>query len=176
MRPTTQLGLLLHWACNAKRAHHAHYRMADVYQRRYRIVGVAVIAITLLSGSSLVADLHEVFQEAQRAVRLLTGLAVLLACALSATQTYLRFDMRSTDHRRSGASYAAVKRHLDQIITRAEDETVSDRVIDELRACLDELGRDSPQVADSVWSQAERVMPSLTFDDYQQERNDVQSP
>ncbi len=166
MQQKDQLELLRHWARNVKRAQFAHYRMADHYRRQYTAIGVAVTVITVATGSALLADLPSVLPSLTTPIRIVSGLLVLFASALSGLQTFLKLEERKALHAEAGAAYSAVKRHIDQLIADAKDKIIASSVLDDVRSHMDSLGSQSPQISDSVWTAALAEMPALDFKHY----------
>ncbi len=161
-----QLDLLLHWARNTKRAQYAHYRMADKHRRRYRLIGIMVTAITVICGSSVIADWSKYFPSVDFYIKMAIGLTVLVASALSGIQTFLKLDERAQLHKNTGATYSAVKRHIDQLIVSVKTNAVDADILNNIREKIDALGADSPQVDDRVWKLVLQTMPALEFDHY----------
>lgn len=168
---TDQLDLLLHWARNTKRAQHAHYRMAGIYRRRYRLIGITVTAITVICGSSVIADLSKYFPSVEIHIKMAIGLTVLFASALSGFQTFLKLDERAQLHKDTGAAYSAIKRHIDQLIVSVKTNAIDAEVLNNIREKMDALGADSPEVDDRVWKLVTQTMPILEFDHYQLDKH-----
>ena len=162
-----RLDLLLHWARNAKRAQFAHYRMANRYGRLYKINGVIVTIVAVVTGSSVIANFSKTFPNIETLITIVTGLLILLAGSLSGIQTFMKLEERSGLHRGAGASYSGLKRQLDQWIAIAKKEDINNSELDGMRTKFDELGVQSPQVSDSVWRKVLKDMPSLDFEHYQ---------
>lgn len=166
MNQQQQLDLLLHWARNAKRAQYAHYRMASRYRRQYTFTGVIITLITVVAGSSVLADLTNYFPGHETEIRLFIGLLILLASALSGIQTFLKLEKEASNHSKTGASYSAIKRHLDQLIATVKSAPIETHVLDTIRTQLDNLGSQLPQVPDKIWVAILKQMPALDFKDY----------
>lgn len=167
MNREQQIELLLHWARNAKRAQFAHYRMADLYTKRYRLIGLSITVITVISGSSVLADFSKQFPNLEEAIKLLIGLSVLLAGAMSGIQTFLRLDEVAAKHRSAGGSYSALKRHLDQVLAISKSKDIVESEFNELRTKFDDLGANTPQITDHVWNKVLLKMPSLEHSHYE---------
>lgn len=65
-----------------------HYNARDRYRRRHTRLGVAVVVITSIMGTSVFASLSE---NALLGARIITGVLVVVAAVLAGLQTFFNF-------------------------------------------------------------------------------------
>lgn len=141
--PENAQALLSGWMRRARDAQVRHYAMADRLSAYGRRLGLAVIGITALTGTSSFLSLatNAVAPE----LRVVVGLTSMGAAVLASLQTFLRYTERADLHRRAGARYGAVRRRLEAMHVR----DVSGRETAEMtavRAELDGIAQDAPPV------------------------------
>lgn len=110
--PDTRL-LVLEWLRRARNSQSRHYAMADRLANSGRYLGLGVIAITSLTGTS--AFLSLIATAVSPALRVIIGLTSISAAVLATLQTFLRYSERAELHRRAGAQYGAVRRRLEAL-------------------------------------------------------------
>ena len=93
--------LLLKWIRRARESQMSHYDMANFLGRRSRGLGVSVIAITSLIGTT--AFLSMIATGVSPWVRIVIGLVSVLASVMASLQTFLRYAERAEQHRAAGA-------------------------------------------------------------------------
>src|SRR5688500_6923373 len=84
--------LLGDWADRSAAAKRAHYRLVDRYRAQHHRLGIPVVMLSSLVGTSLFATLSE--PEISQTLRLLSGLVSIVAAVLAGFQTFLRFSER----------------------------------------------------------------------------------
>jgi hypothetical protein len=111
--PATPRELVFTWLRRARDSQMAHYEMADILSRRGRLIGVPVILITTLVGTSVFASVAA--ETIPVRAKLLVGVLSLLAAVLSGLQTFFKFSERAEKHRVFGARFGAVRRELEAL-------------------------------------------------------------
>ncbi|SPB17126.1 hypothetical protein NOV72_04330 [Caballeronia novacaledonica] len=145
--PRDTPALVLAWIRRARESQIRHYTMADRLTRCGRRLGLGVIGITAVTGTS--AFLSLVAAAVSPDVRVVIGMTSLSAAVLASLQTFLRYSERAELHRRAGAQYGAVRRRLEAI--HAADPSLHDpRVIDAVRDELDHIAQTAPHLPRSV--------------------------
>lgn len=166
MESNDQIGVLLHWLINAKRASSAHHFTANWYRAKYQVLGTLVILLTIIAGSSVLIDFSSLVRLPLTLINTLTGILIIFAGALSSIQTFMRFDEHATRHKDAGAAYNRIKRKIDIMIIQAKHETISIEELDKLKSELDSLGKFTPLVIDSIWKKALKMIPQRSNEDY----------
>jgi hypothetical protein len=141
--PKDAQALILEWIRRARDSQIRHYTLADQLTGRGRRLGLAVIGITAVTGTS--AFLSLVATAVSPQMRIVVGLTSLSAALLASLQTFLRYSERAEQHRRAGARYGAVRRRLEAI--HACDPWMHDtRDIETVRDELDYIAQNAPHV------------------------------
>ena len=151
--PQNERELVLAWIRRARESQMAHYEMANIFSARERWLGVPVILITTIIGTSVFASLsaQTVAPEAKIAV----GMFSVVAAVLSSLQTFFKYSERSEKHRAAGARFGAVRRKLEAIyaeISKSQEE----HFVATLREELDRLAEESPHVPVAVFEKIQK--------------------
>src|SRR5258706_2547939 len=88
----------------------AHYISAERFARKNYWLGIPVIGLTTLVGTSVFATLQK---QQQPWLQATVGFASVLAALLASLQTFLGYSQRAEKHRIAGAKYGAVGRELE---------------------------------------------------------------
>ena len=129
----------------------AHYLSAEHFSRKSYWLGIPVIALTAIVGTSVFATLQK---QPEPRLQIAVGLASVLAAVLASLQTFLGYSTRAEKHRVAGAKFGALGRELEAVL--ASSAEVSDELIAELRKRLDVLALESPNNPMSIYRQAEK--------------------
>jgi hypothetical protein len=127
------------WYERVSATQRAHYLSADHFARKSYWLGIPVIGLTTLVGTSVFATLQKT---PEPWLQITVGLASVLAAILASLQTFLGYSQRAEKHRVAGAKYGALGRELEAL--RASTKAESDEVIAELRKRLDAMALESP--------------------------------
>lgn len=153
--PQNERELVLAWLRRARESQMAHYEMANILSGRDRWMGVPVILITTIIGTSVFVSLTAV--AIAPAAKITVGLLSVLAAVLSGLQTFFKFSERSEKHRATAARFGAIRRKLEVIY--AEDTASEEKhYLHTLREELDHLAEDSPHVPVSVFERIQKNM------------------
>lgn len=120
--------------------------MANLLGKRNRGLGVSVIAITPVIGTT--AFLSMIATGVSPLVRIFVGLISVLASVMASLQTFLRYAERAEEHRAAGARYGAIRRRLEAIYARAPEARRGIRLRRDSRGTRSSRAR-SPECADS---------------------------
>jgi hypothetical protein len=141
--------VLADWYQRVAATQRAHYRSADHFSRKSYWLGIPVIVLSTLVGTSVFATLQK---QPGPELQIAVGLASVLAAVLASLQTFLGYSARAEKHRVAGAKYGGLGRELEAL--RASDRPVSDGVVTELRKRLDTLALESPNNPISIYRKA----------------------
>jgi hypothetical protein len=145
--------LLLKWIRRARESQMSHYDMANLLGKRNRGLGVSVIAITSVIGTT--AFLSMIATGVSPLVRIFIGLISVLASVMASLQTFLRYAERAEEHRAAGARYGAIRRRLEAIYARAPEARAAYDFV-EIREELDRLAQEVPNVPTAVFIKTQR--------------------
>ncbi|HEX9937739.1 MAG TPA: SLATT domain-containing protein [Longimicrobium sp.] len=135
----TQPTFLREWYDRVSHTQRAHYRSADHFGRKSYALGIPVIALSTLVGTSVFATLQK---QPSLWLQIAVGLASVVAAVLASLQTFLGWAARAEKHRIAGAKYGAVGRELEAMLESTN--TPTDEQIAKLREKLDTLALESP--------------------------------
>jgi uncharacterized membrane protein YbhN (UPF0104 family) len=144
--------LLEDWLFRIRKAQLAHIKTAVYFERVNLWLGVPVVILTTLVGTSVFATLQE---KAVTSIRIAAGVASVLAAIMAGLQTFLRYSERAERHRVSGGKYGTLRRELEQRLAfppANSDELAN--YIDSLRDRWDKLSEECPTAPNRIWDRA----------------------
>lgn len=145
--------LLDDWFSRLRESQFAHYEAAKAYERLNFFLGVPVVALSTLVGTTVFATLG---QSLSPIVQICVGLVSVAAAVLAGIQTFLRFAERAEKHRSVAAGYGATRREIEEI--RALGEDVSKDALAALRHRIDELAKEAPHVSKAIWMRTQKQL------------------
>ncbi len=144
-----------YYRVRAHRKARTHYLTAKRASHMHTTLGVPVVVISTIVGSTIFATLSE---EPAVGWKIATGMLSISAAVLAALQTFFKYSELAEKHRSTAAQYAAMKRRLDALHLRfAEPDVSRDGFLDAMEAIiqeLDQLEKDSPDAPDRFYDQA----------------------
>ncbi|MCZ2857241.1 SLATT domain-containing protein [Blastococcus sp. VKM Ac-2987] len=147
----------------ARRRDRAHYRMALRMDRQERLLGVPVILLSTIVGTTIFATLQD---EASAGWRIATGSLSVMAAALAALQTFFNFGGEAQRHAAAASGYARAWRHMWLFETRYKDGRRSrDAALEEFASLLgeiDELEEHAPRISTKVWQKVKAEQAAET--------------
>ncbi len=151
MNSEHRIRILERWRRNCLRSSTGNYRASTKFSKRNFFLGVPTIVLTTLAGSSLFATLQEGIDPR---LQLLAGFVTLAAAVLSALQTFMGSAERAGKHNTAAAEFNSVKRRIDFLIAQnADGHDLDDAIIEDIRASMDTLSRETPALPESLWEQ-----------------------
>lgn len=146
--PENTRELVLAWLRRARESQMTHYEMANIFSLRERWLGVPVIFLTSVIGTSVFASLAT--QVIDHRAKILVGMLSVVAAVLSSLQTFFKYSERSEKHRSCAAKFASIRRELETIYAE-NSVTTERRYIDTLRDRLDSLADEAPHVPAGIF-------------------------
>ncbi len=144
--------LLVDWLFRIRKAQLAHIKTAVYFERLNLWLGVPVVILTTLVGTSVFASLQK---EASTSIRVAAGVASLLAAIMAGLHTFLRYSERADRHRISGGKYGTLRRELEQKLAFPPSDSDELRgYVDSLRERWDKLSEDCPTAPNRIWKNA----------------------
>ena len=146
------LKLLEDWDNRAAASSDAHYALAGRLAGRNIQLGVPVVVLTTIIGTSVFATLQK---EVGTGFRIAIGVVSVLAAVLASVQTFLRFAERSAQHRAAAENWAAIRReiaqkralHPEYVAARGDPQ----KYLDGLRRRFDQVSAQSPEMGEKTW-------------------------
>jgi hypothetical protein len=144
--------LLVRWLKRARENQFQHWESARYYENANYLLGIPVVVLS-----------SAVFQ-----TQIAVGAISVLAAILASLQTFLHFSERAERHRGVAASYAAVRRRIEVLLSLPLQLRGSAAdVVGDIEKQLDGLSERAPNVPRRIWkkmAQAEPLFPNfLTY-------------
>lgn len=140
--------LLENWLRRARECQFGHYAAATVLARRNYWLGIPVVILTSLVGTSVFVTLQH---EVDIRIKVATGLLSVLAAVLASLQTFLRTSEKAEKHRSSGALYGALAREIEQELNFPSKQGEQTEFLNGLRTQMDALAKEAPEIPAYVW-------------------------
>ena len=140
--PDNPSELLLAWIRRARESQFTHYVQATRFRRADLWLGVPVIAITALVGTSVFSSVAN--DQEPATAKIVLGLFSVLAAILSSLQTFMKLSERSDLHRSFGARYGDVRRKLEQAYAQRGTLAISNETLQLLNEELTEIATEAP--------------------------------
>jgi hypothetical protein len=146
--------LLTRWLKRARESLFSHYTAAENCAKLNRRLGIPVLILTTIVGTSVFASLQ---QKVDPILQILVGLISVAAAILSGLQTFLGFAERAEKHRMTAARYSALRREIEFLLTFENNTKLHDpEHLDALRIKIDKLGEEAPSITSKIWDEAGR--------------------
>lgn len=145
--------LVLAWLRRARESQMAHYEMANILALRERWLGVPVILITTIIGTSVFASLTATAIAPE--AKIIVGLLSVLAAVMSGLQTFFKYSERAEKHRSTAARFGAIRRKLEAIYAE-EREIQEPHYVSSMREELDRLGEEAPHIPVAVFEKIKK--------------------
>jgi hypothetical protein len=135
--------LLEDWHERVTVAQFGHQRQAEGTRTKSIMLGLPVVILTTLVGTSAFATLNEATSTRAKVV---VGSFSILAAVLASMQTFLGYSQVAERHRIAASRYANARRAIEIALTRHDASAV-----DGIRSEMDKVGGASPQIGGKVW-------------------------
>ena len=140
--------LVQEWFRRARQNQRMHYRCADHFSHKNRLLGIPAIVISAIVGSAVFASIEF---EASGTTKIIFGLLSVLAAVLVSLQTFLSYSERAERHRVTSARYASVRRQLELLAAVSDlSSPESTRKLSAVQQALDACVDAAPQVQHSI--------------------------
>ncbi|MBZ5611884.1 MAG: SLATT domain-containing protein [Acidobacteriia bacterium] len=151
--------LLEKWRQRVRTNQRVHYSRAEQLHRYNVLLGIPVVVLSALVGTSIFATLK---QDIIFWARMAVGITSLLTAVIAGLQTFFKFSERASQHHAVAASYGAINRAIEaaQALPPTSAEETKE-LISELRKRMDELPKQAPAIPDRMWNS---IRPHLTPD------------
>ncbi len=147
------------WHRRVAAAEHGHRLMADRLRRRHLLLGIPVVILTTLIGTSAFASISRANSDQIRflgvdpdVVLAIVGTIGVLAAVLSSLQTFLRYATRAEGHRIAALRYESLRRDMaTKLALPREARGQPDRDLDSVRQRMDRYAKESPTIGERQW-------------------------
>jgi len=148
------------WLRRVAAAESGHRRMSGQMWNRYLALGIPVVVLTTIVGTSVFASLTtngDGDPATSIKVRVIVGTVSLLAAVLSSLQTFLRYSVRSEGHRVAAMRYEALRRDMTKTLALPPGPRGDPvRELDSVRQRLDRYAKESPTIGERRWRALEK--------------------
>jgi hypothetical protein len=146
------------WLRRVAAAETGHRVMSDRMRRRYLGLGVPVVVLTTIIGTSAFASLQKTAVPTW--VRVAVGSVSIVAAVLSSLQTFLRYGMRSEGHRIAAIRYETLRRDMAKTLALHADARGDPvKELDSVRLRMDRYAKESPTIGERHWER--RLAPEF---------------
>ncbi|QSX73998.1 SLATT domain-containing protein [Lysobacter arenosi] len=144
--------LLTNWLKGLRLAHIAHAQASSSDSWRHKVLGIPVVILTTIVGTTVFSNLGEVPSET---LKIATGLLSIGAVVLSSLQTFLSYATSAERHRTVALKYGALRRELEQFLDDPpESKDAWTATVEEFRTRWDAVDQEAPAVRQGVWRNA----------------------
>jgi hypothetical protein len=102
--------VLAHWFTRARIAQKTHLRTAEKLMRLNKKLGIPVVVLTTIVGTTVFASLGTNSQNSL--IQILVGLTSISAATLASLQTFFNFSEKSEQHRIASNRFAKIKHDI----------------------------------------------------------------
>jgi len=145
----SERAILQQWMGSLDLAQNAHYTTATHYEKRHYQIGVPVVVMSTVVGTTVLTTLSGPHQGS--VVGILTAVVSISAAVLSAIQTFFGYSVRAERHRSAAGQFGILKRKVERLLNFPTDEREFKRLVLELVRTWDELSKASPVVPQAIW-------------------------
>lgn len=147
------------WLRRVAAAEHGHRLLADRMGRRNLLLGIPVVILTTLVGTSAFASLSNASSDSigtmgvdSDVVLVIVGTISVLAAVMSSLQTFLRYATRAEGHRIAALRYETLRRDMAKTLALPrEARGQPDRQLDSVRTRMDRYAKESPSIGERQW-------------------------
>jgi hypothetical protein len=146
--------LLARWRNRARLNQDQHWEATKYFQQLHYLVGVPVVALSAIVGTTVFATLQK---QVGLRIQLVVGGISLLAAVLAGLQTFLGFSARAEQHKSVASAYGAVRRRLETLVTLPVElrGNLADTV-KQIELELDNLAKAAPTVPNSIYRSVQK--------------------
>ena len=147
------------WLRRVAAAEHGHRLMADRLRRRHLLIGIPVVVLTTLVGTSAFVSISKAQGNSIQGLEIdadivlvVVGTISVLAAVLSGLQTFLRYATRAEGHRIAALRYETLRRDMaTKLALPREARGQPDRDLDTARQRMDRYAKESPTIGERQW-------------------------
>ena len=151
-RPETE-ALLQNWHDRVYAAQSAYYLEATRYKRLHYLLGIAVVILSTIVGSSAFADKDGGFS----LPTVMIGVIGSLAAILAGLQTFLKLGESAALHGVAADWYASIRREIEELQALPRHLRGNVRAtLDALRQNMNKAGQNAPHLNEHLWARMAR--------------------
>lgn len=143
--------LYARWHRRVAAAEEGHHRLSDRYSHRYIWLGLPVVILSTVVGTSAFASLAE--QKLPVWGKLAVGGVGILAAVLASAQTFFGFAQRAERHRVAAIRYGTLRRGMARRLALPNHARGdADEELKTAGVRMDKYGKESPQISERMWN------------------------
>lgn len=143
--------LFVSWHRRVAAVEKGHHQMSDRFGRRYIWLGLPVVVLSTVVGTSAFASLQD---EGGLSVwvKLAVGGTGILAAALSSAQTFFGYAQRAERHRIAAVRYESLRRDMaHQLALPQESRPDAHQALNSVRTRMEKYAKESPPIPQRHW-------------------------
>ena len=151
-----EVELLKKWHGAIRVCHKAHIRSAAFMNRRNRLLGILVVVLTAIVGTSVFATLDS---SPRTEAKILVGILSVTAAVLGGLQTFLNYGEKEVAHKEAAQKYGSLRREIEEFL--AQSLTITSPPADfvtQIRTRWDQIDSDTPSLSQRLY---DRVAKSI---------------
>jgi hypothetical protein len=130
-----------------------HHRMADKLNRRQIFLGLPVVILSTLVGTTAFASLQKA-EHIDTWIKASVGGVGVLAAILASAQTFLGYAKRSERHRIAAIRYESLRRDMaQQLAIPLEARLDASPELNSVRNRMEKYAKESPPIPEHLWKQ-----------------------
>jgi hypothetical protein len=142
------------WHTRIRTQHHAHVRSAADFERHGVVLGVVVVILTTVVGTSIFAGL-----ETTTPWKIVTGLLSMAAAVLSSVQTVLKYPELAQLHKNAALKYGKLRRELEaQCAAGFEDHSTLVEFLMRFKEGWDMAQAESPSIPQRLYDKSRQAV------------------
>jgi hypothetical protein len=138
-----------------------HYNARDRYSRYHKRMGIAIVSLTALMGTSL----FYTFSESELLfARIATGILTVMVAVFATLQTFFNFEKRALRHKMTADKYVSAMKKSQRLTSYYKD---GNKTIDEVEKEIETLSQEIKYVQEDE--------PEVSPEDYHKARSGVKN-
>ena len=157
--------LLKKWQHAIRICHKAHVRTAAHMNRRNRALGITVVVLSTIVGTSVFATLDS---SPEIWVKILVGILSAMAAVFAGLQTFLNYSEKEEMHKVASQKYGTLRREIEEFLAFPKgDEDSSEEYLKNIRARWDSIDNYSPSLSQKLY---DRIAKGIKKESGQREK------
>ena len=141
--------LLKKWQLAIRICHKAHIRSAAFMNRKNRALGISVVILSTIVGTSVFATLDS---SPEVWVKILVGILSVAAAVFAGLQTFLNYSEKEEMHKQASQKYGSLRRELEELLVFPNgDKNSSKDYLKNIRATWDKIDSESPSLSQKLY-------------------------
>lgn len=141
--------MLEKWHRRIRATHKGHYKDAAILETRQRKLGIIVVILSTIVGSSIFASIAT---NPSTEVKLITGSLSVLVVVLATLQTYLNYPAKVITHILAATQLSSIKKKIEEQLSAGADEQELKAFISEVRREWDTITAGAPLMSEACLS------------------------